>query len=147
MVSDINERKLRKVLKNKQTFRKRVWKLKEYNMKTKFQERVKELVDVDASNLRNTFKNSTLQACDEVCGKKKDRKNHGGTWWWNEEVKEALQQKKVAYKKMCKNRLEENKTKYMNMKNRTKKVVANFMKKEAERVNKIEKKQITFLHW
>ena len=39
-----------------------------------------------------------LQTCDEVCGKKKGRKNYGDTWWWTEEVKEAIQQKKVAYK-------------------------------------------------
>ena len=73
-----------------------------------------------------------LQACDEVCGKKKGRKNHGDTWWWNEEVKEATQQKKVAYK-MCKNRSEENRAKYKYIKNRTKKVVANFMRKETEK--------------
>ena len=50
-------------------------------MKTRFQERVKELVDVDTSNIWNTFKNSMLQACDEVCGKKIGRKTieiHGG---------------------------------------------------------------------
>ena len=37
-------------------------------MKARFQERVKELVDVDAPNQWNTFKNGTgmLQACDEV---------------------------------------------------------------------------------
>ena len=33
-----------------------------------------------------------------MCGKKKDRTNHSDTWWWNEEVNEAIQQKKVAYK-------------------------------------------------
>ena len=48
-------------------------------MKTKFQERVMELVDVDAPNLWNTFKNSMLQACNEVCEKKKGRKNHWDT--------------------------------------------------------------------
>ena len=32
------------------------------------------MVDVDAANLWNTFKNSMLQACDEICGKKKGRK-------------------------------------------------------------------------
>ena len=51
------------------------------NMKTRFQKRVKELVDVDALNLWNTFESSKLQACDEVCGKKKGRKNHKDTWW------------------------------------------------------------------
>ena len=89
------------------------------------------MVDVDASNLWNTFKNGALQTCDEVCGKKKGRKNHGDTWWWNEEVKETIKQKKVAYKKMCKNRWEENKVKYKNIKNRTMKVVANSMRKRS----------------
>ena len=100
VVTDMNKRKLRKVVKNEQIFR-RVWKLKENNMKTKFQERARELADVDALNLWNTFKNSMLQACDEVCGKK--------------------------------NRSEENKAKYKNIKNRTKKVVADSIRKEAEK--------------
>ena len=60
-------------------------------MKTGFQERVKESVDVDAPNLWNTFKNRMLQACDEACGKKKGRRNHGDTWWWNEEIKKTIQ--------------------------------------------------------
>ena len=51
--------------------------------------------------------------------------NHEDTRWWIEEMKEATQQKKMAFKKMCKNRSEENKAKYENIKNRTKKVVAN----------------------
>ena len=70
-------------------------------MKTRFQERVKKLVEVDAPNLRNTFKNGMLQACDEVCGKKVEKK-HGDTWWWNEDMKEAIRQRKVAHK-MCEN--------------------------------------------
>ena len=74
-----------------------------------------------------------LQTCDEVCGKKKGRRNHGDTRWWNEEVKEAMQQKKVANKKMCKNRSEKNKARYRNIKNRTKKMAANSMRKEAEK--------------
>ena len=55
--------------------------LKENNVKTKFQERVREVVDVEAPNLRNTFKNVMLKAWDEVCGKIKGRRNHGDTWW------------------------------------------------------------------
>ena len=38
VVTDIDKRKLKKEMRNKQTFRKKVWKLKENNMKTKFQE-------------------------------------------------------------------------------------------------------------
>ena len=64
VATDIDKRKLKIVVKNEQTIKMRVWKLKENNMKTRFQERFKELVDVDASNLCNTFKNGMLQACD-----------------------------------------------------------------------------------
>ena len=139
LVTDIDKSKLKKAVKNKQTIKRRVWKLKENNMKTRFQERVKELANIDVPNLWNTFKNCMLQACDEVCEKKTGLWNHGDTWWWNEELKEAIHQKKVTYKKMCKNQLEENKTRYKNTKNQMKKVVANPIKKEAEkRVNKIE---------
>ena len=56
-------------------------------------------------------------------------------------MKEPIQQKKVAYKMMGKNRSVENKAKYKNNKNRTKKVIANFMTKEAEReLTKLNKK-------
>ena len=117
-------------------------------MKMKFQKRVKKLVDVNAPYLWKTFQNSMLQVYDEVCEKKKGRKNHGDTGRWNEKVKKAIQQNKVADKKMCKNRSEENKAKYKNSKNRTKKVVANSMRKEAEKeLTKLSKKQIIFLHW
>ena len=56
-------------------------------------------------------------------------------------MKEAIQQKKVEYKKMRKNRSEEKKAEYKNIKNRTKKVVANSMRKEAEKgLTKLNKK-------
>ena len=51
-------------------------------------------------------------------------------------MKGVIRQKKMRYKKMCKNRSEENKARYKNIKNRTKKVVANSMRKI----------EITFLH-
>ena len=103
VVTDTDKSKLKKVVKNKQTIKRRVRKSKENNMKTRFQHRVKELVDADAPNLWNTFKNCMLQACDEVCEKKTGRKNHWDARWWNEKVYKAIQQKKVAYKKMCEN--------------------------------------------
>ena len=49
-------------------------------------------------------------------------------------MKEAIRQKKVAYKKKGENRSEENMTKYKNMKNLAKITVANSMSKEAEKV-------------
>ena len=54
-------------MKNEQIVR-RVWKLKEYNMKAKFQERVEKLVDVDAPDIHvcNDFTNGILKACDKA---------------------------------------------------------------------------------
>ena len=74
-----------------------------------------------------------LKACDEVCGKKKGKRDQGDTWWWNEDVKEAIARKKDAHKEMCKIGTEVNKARYKNMKNRAKKVVAKAMKEAAER--------------
>ena len=45
-------------------------------------------------------------------------------------MKEAIHQKKVAYKKICENRSENDMAGYKNIKNRTKKVVTNSMRKE-----------------
>ena len=43
----------------------RVWKLKEKEIKEKFEERVVELVDPDSMDLWGSYKNGVLQACDE----------------------------------------------------------------------------------
>ena len=54
-----------------------------------------------------------LKACDEVCVKKKGRRDQGDTWWWNEDVKKAIARKKdVHYKEMCKTGTDANKTRY-----------------------------------
>ena len=48
VLKNIDKRKLKKVVKNEQIVRRRVWKLKKKSIKVRFQERVKELVDADA---------------------------------------------------------------------------------------------------
>ena len=46
---------------------------------------------------------------------------------------EAIQQKKVANKKMCANQSEENKARYKHVKNQAKKVMVNSMRKHAKK--------------
>jgi len=99
-----------------------------------FEERARELIDVDARNLWKSFKDGLLQACDEVCGKKRGRNDRGNTWWWNEEVKEVISRKKAAYKDLCKNSSKENDVHYKRMKTEAKKVVRRAMKKETEQL-------------
>ena len=57
-----------------------VWKLKEREMQEKFERRVEELVDVETANLWESFRDGVLKASDELCGKKKVRKNGGNKW-------------------------------------------------------------------
>ena len=51
--------------------------------------RVKELVSIGEPDLRKTFKDVVLTACDKVCGKK-SRRDEGDMWWWNEDVKDTM---------------------------------------------------------
>ena len=87
------------------------------------------MVDVNAQDLWKSF----IKACDELCGKKLVRQDGSNTWWWNEEVKDAVAKKKKAFKDLCKDRCEANKLLYKKIRNRTKKVVASAIRKEAEK--------------
>ena len=73
-----------------------------------------------------------LKACDEVCGKKKGRRDQGDTWWWNEDMKKGIVKKKDVHKEMCKSGTEVNKVRYKSMKNQARKVVAKAIKEVAE---------------
>ena len=84
-------------------------------IRKRYEEKVIKLVDVGAPNLWGVFKNGVSKACDEVCGKKRGRKNTGNTWWWNEEEKDAVSRKKEAHKAMCQNSTEENKKNHKNI--------------------------------
>lgn len=133
VVVDVDKRKVKKVVRKVALERRNVWKLKEEETRKKFEARVGELVETDASDLWGCYKEGLLQACDEICGKKKGRRDRRDTGWWNEEVKEAIARKKEAYKEMRKNGTEESKVKYKRLKKQAKKVVAKAMKKETEK--------------
>ena len=78
------------------------------------------------------YKNGVSKACDELCGKTKARGDRGNPWWWNEEVNDAIDRKKKAFKLWCMNRSAENKNKCRKARNETKKVIAKAMRLEAE---------------
>ena len=58
------------------------------------------------------------------------------TWWCNEEVKDGTAKKKKAFKDLHKDRREANKLLHKKIRNRTKKVMASAMRKEAEKETK-----------
>ena len=133
VIVDVDKKKMKKVVKKVTTERRKVWKLKEEATRGRFEGRVRELMSTGRPDSWGSFKEGVLKACDEVCGKGRNRRDIGKTWWWSEEVKEAIARKKDALKEMRKNDTEENKARYKNMKNRAKKVVARAMRGEAEK--------------
>ena len=58
-----------------------VKKLKEKEIRENFKDKVKELVNNEASNMWGSFKNGVLEACKELCGKRKQRRERGSTLW------------------------------------------------------------------
>ena len=63
---------------------------------------------------------------------KEGGEDRGNTWWWSEQVKDAIDRKKKAFKLWCTNRSMECKINYGKARNETKKVIAKAMKQEAE---------------
>ena len=108
-----------------------IQKLNENQTRVRFEKSVKELVSTDAPDLWKTFRDGVLMACDKLCGKKKSRRDQGDMWWWNEEVKDTITRKKVAFKELCRFPSEQNKTQYKHIRNQTRKIVARAMRMEA----------------
>ena len=66
-----------------------------------------------------------------MCAKKKSRRDRGDMWWWNQEVKNTVARKKVAFIELCRFPSEENMTQYKCIRNQTRKIVARAMRMEA----------------
>ena len=131
VVVDLDKKVQKKIVRKQWIVRRKIWKLNENRTRVSFEKTVKELVSTDAPDLWKTFKNGVLKACDEVCGKKKSRRNRGDIWWWNEEVKNIIARKKVTYKELCRFPSEQNKAKYKRIRNQTRKIIATAMRMEA----------------
>ena len=79
VVTDLVKKKVKKVVRKETIERRKVWKLKEDDTRARFKGRVGELVSADARDLCKCLKERVLKACDEVCGKKKGRRDQGDT--------------------------------------------------------------------
>ena len=117
-------------MRKERIIRRKIWKLNE-NGRVRFEKRVKQLVSTDASHLLKTFRDGVLKACDELCGKKKSRRDQGDMWWWNEEIKDTITRQRAAFKELCRFPSEENKTQYKHIRNQMRKIVAKAMRMEA----------------
>ena len=72
----------------------------------------------------NTFKEALLVTVKQACGSKKmGGRNRKATAWWNEEVKEAIKEKKKLFKKWVSSKKEEDYIKYRLARRQSKRVV------------------------
>ena len=100
------------------------WKLKNEQLKGVFKEKLREKME-NGEGGWNEFSNKVMDAAREVCGESKGRKHTERiTWWWNEEVQEAIKNKKVAYKRWQREGTEVARRDYKSSRNRAKREVA-----------------------
>ena len=85
-------------------------------------------MDIHSKDLWGFYENGVLKACGELRGQTKARGSWGNTWRWNEQVKDAIDWKKKAFKLWYTNRSAEDKNKYRKARNETKKVIAKAMR-------------------
>jgi hypothetical protein len=108
----------------------RVWRLKDKVNKSQFQEQLLMTSGMDhddrsADEMWNEMKGSLLRATEEVCRKTSGRiRRRKGTWWWNDEVAQAVKNKRVLYKVWFRSKSVEDKLKYQEAKRVARRVVA-----------------------
>ena len=138
VVVDLDKKALKKIVRKERIIRRKIWKLNENQTRVRFEKIVKKLVSTDAPDLWKTFRDGVLKAWDELCGKKKSRRDQGDMWWWNDGVKDTITRKKAAFKELCRFPSEQNKTQYKRIRNQTRKIVARAMRMEAnQELNKL----------
>ena len=59
-------------------------------IRNRFKEKVIELADIGISKLCEHFKDGVLEACDEMCDRKRSSRSEGDTCWCDEEAMEVI---------------------------------------------------------
>jgi len=54
---------------------------------------------LDVNEHRQQMKSIMMETAQDICGMSKGPRRHKETWWWNEDVAEAVREKKVKYGK------------------------------------------------
>ena len=104
VVSDLNiPVDIRPVKKPLQKSKLKVWKLKEPEVRERYQKEVSDAIKAnppkpDVDHLWNCLKTSLISATEKTCGKSKGGTKNNATWWWNNDVEKTIKEKRRAYK-------------------------------------------------
>ena len=107
--------------------------LKDRCIRLKFEMRLKQKMSIRGQRVSHSvgsseevwaeFKEGILSTAVEVCGVRQHNEQRKRTRWWNEEVKEAVRKKKVAYMMWLQRKTSEAKDEYHRAKKEAKRVV------------------------
>ena len=78
----------------------KLWKLKDKEVKEKYEQKLKESnmnEDADVNKKWENMKGTMINVAEEVCGKTKGPPRHKETWWWNEETERYVNRKQECY--------------------------------------------------
>ena len=108
----------------------KLWKLREEGLREEFQAKIQEALNTSDGNWFQ-LRQGVVQVCEEVCGRSSGRRGYEReTWWWCDTVQEAVSQKKEAFKKWQRTRMEVDKMIYKQKTKEAKRKVA-IAKREA----------------
>ena len=107
----------------------RVWKLKEEKICEEYRCIVTDKVEeakwkgLSVNDNWQQMKDIMMETAQDICGMTKGPRRHKETWWWNEEVAEAVREKKIKYGKWKKENTKEAWKEYEKSRQNAKRVI------------------------
>ena len=113
-----------------------VWKLKEEKTCEEFRCMVGDTVEevkwkgLGVHDNWQQMKNIMMETAQDICGMTKGPRRHKETWWWNEEVAEAVRDKKIKYGKWKRENTKEATMEYKKSRQNAKRVISSTKEKK-----------------
>jgi len=76
------------------------------------------------------MKGIMMETAQDICAMTKGPRRHKETWWWNEEVAEAVRDKKIMYGKWKRENTQEARTEYKKSRQNAKRVISSAKEKK-----------------
>jgi len=114
----------------------RVWKLKEEQTYEEYKSMVRDNVEeeewkhLDVNEHWHKMKKIMAVSAQHICGMSKGTCRHKETWWWNEEVAEAVREKKIKCRKWKTENLKEAWMEYKKCRQSAKRVISSAKEKK-----------------
>jgi len=121
--------KARKSCRRKFEPRVRVWKLKKEKTceeyRCMFRDKVEEAKwkGLGVNDHLQQMKGLMMETGQDICGMTKGPRRHKETWWWNDEVAEAVREKKIKYGKWEKENTKKARMEYKKSRQNAKRVI------------------------